>query len=73
MSISEKINEKLVDALEHFKNHYNKEESSSELYEMCKMCKSWTGADHDYTKCENKSCFKFWLAYVYLKWDTAWE
>lgn len=47
------------------------EESTKELREMCKSCEVYCGKEHNYEECENKACFRFWLAYEYLQWVNA--
>ena len=71
MAVDEKANRKLEEAYAHIKPYIKNE---SELFEMCMTCECWNGKDkHDYDECRNKPCFRFWLAFVYLHWETSWE
>lgn len=71
MTVDEKVNRKLEQAYVHIKPYM---EDQTELYEMCKNCECWKGKQlHDYDECRNKPCFRFWLGFTYLHWDTAWE
>lgn len=49
------------------KPYLNDDTCNQELKEMCNCCESWCGKDHDYNECENRMCFKFFLAYKYLE------
>lgn len=40
----------------------------SELTSMCQMCECWYGDNHDYAECKSRPCFRFYLAYEYLKY-----
>lgn len=70
---SEKVDEKLQEAWEHVKPHIGQESTNAELRKMCEICEAWGGTEHNYKDCRNKPCFKFWLAYQYLLWETSWE
>lgn len=69
MTVDEKVNSKLKEAYIHAKPYIQ----HGELKEMCKNCECWLGKDHDYEECKDKPCFRFWLAFVYLHWETSWE
>lgn len=65
-----KIEHKLKESYKHIKMYLDEED---ELKKMCKNCEAWTGNEHDYDGCLKKPCFRFYLAYAYLEWETSWE
>ena len=67
------VKRKLNEAYSHIKPYMDEPEEVGELHEMCKHCERWSGKEHDYKECEDMMCFKFWLAYEYLCWETSWE
>lgn len=73
MTSDERVNEKLQEAWEHFKSHFNSEESKCELRQMRECCEAWYGAEYNYSDCRNKQCFRFWLAYLYLNWEESYN
>lgn len=50
------------------KPHLDNERTTEELREMCQNCEAYCGSEHEYGECEDKMCFKFWLAFKYLEW-----
>lgn len=73
MNTEERVNKKLQESWEHINPYISEESTNGELHQMCKSCEEWYGAEHDYENCINKPCFKFWLAYEYLRWEASWE
>lgn len=65
-----KVEDKLQ---EYYKKFEGSIPEDKELQEMCKNCENWCGEKHDYSECRNKPCFRFFLAYGYLNWETGWE
>ena len=43
------------------------------LKDMCKHCEKYCGKQHDYEECLDMPCFKCFLGYSYLKWETSYE
>lgn len=66
-----KIDKQIEESRKHIKPYMQNEESTKELREMCKSCEVYCGKEHNYEECENKACFRFWLAYEYLQWVNA--
>lgn len=64
------VNTKLEESYNHIKP-YIKE--CPELLTMCSICEKWYGEDHDYDECKGYPCFRFWLAYKYLEWESNYE
>ena len=56
----------------HFTIHLNKQ-PTEELLKMCRGCEEWYAEEHNYDECRHKPCFKFWLAYEYLRWKNSFE
>ena len=63
-----KIERQLEESYKNISNYLSDEESTKELRKMCKNCERYCGKSHDYTECRDMQCFKFYLAYNYLKW-----
>lgn len=63
-----KIDKQIEECRKHMKPYMKNEESTMELREMCESCEVYCGKEHDYDECQNKPCFRFWLAYEYLGW-----
>ena len=70
MTAQEKVEEKLKES---FKNICSRLVENTELQKMCQTCEAYCGTKHDYSECKEKSCFRFFLAYNYLQWETTWE
>lgn len=68
----ERLERKLEEAYQHMKP-YMDEGNAPELFAMCKRCGKWCGTSHDYEECRDTPCFKNWLGYSYLRWETSWE
>ena len=67
-------NKKMLKKLEESYNHvkpYLKNQKI--LKDMCGHCERYCGEQHDYEECLNMPCFKCFLGYEYLKWETSWE
>ena len=43
------------------------------LKDMCSYCENWCGERHNYEWCLDMPCFKCFLGYSYLQWETSWE
>ena len=73
--MNKQVERKLNEAYQHIKRHINDSNVGSELRKMCACCECWypNPEEMDYKQCFDKPCFKFWLAYVYLDWETAFE
>lgn len=63
----------LEETKKHMKPYMDDEEETKELREMCKYCGDYCGKEHDYTECEDKECFNFWLAFQYLEWKNSYS
>lgn len=57
----------LSECLTHIKPYIG-QECTPELYESCKGCPEFCWSEHDFASCEDKQCFKNWLAFEYLEW-----
>ena len=68
--MNKNIKRKLSEAYAHIKPYIKDE---MELKSMCKNCERYMGDNHDSNECYNIPCFQFYLAYVYLRWDTSYE
>ena len=64
------VKRKLEEAEKHIMPYIKEKEC---LREMCKRCELFRGEEHDYSKCKNMWCYKFFLAYVYLEWESSYE
>ena len=67
----EKVERKIKEVLERF--DIKELAKDEELKTMCQNCEGYCGKDHYYTECKDKKCFKFFIAYFYLKWATFWQ
>lgn len=65
-----KIEKKLDEAFEHYKLYF---EDDLMLSGMCQSCVHYKGYKHKYEDCRSMPCFKFYLGYKYLEWDTSFE
>lgn len=65
--------EQLNETYTHIKPYMKHQETIKELKEMCNICEAYYGDDHDYQNCENKMCFKCWLAFQYLEWSNSFK
>ncbi len=68
----DELERKLEEAYQHMKPYIDKE-VSPELLSMCRYCERWVGYAHDYEECRSMPCFRNWLGYAYLKWETSCE
>ena len=64
------VRRKLKEADKHIQP-YIKEQKC--LQEMCKHCEAYNGKEHDYSECKDRWCFIFFLAYVYISWESSYE
>lgn len=69
--MTNKVREKLNEVEGHMQNYMDSMEETKELRKMCQNCEGYAGKDHDYYECQNKWCYKFWLAYKYLEWESS--
>lgn len=65
-----KIDGQIEECRKRMKPYMKDEECTHELREMCKSCETYCGEEHNYDECKNKPCFRFWLGYEYLKWES---
>lgn len=65
--MNKKTEQNIADALIHIKPYIWRVETP-ELFEMCKRCDAFCGQEHDFSECEDRPCFRNWLALVYLDW-----
>lgn len=63
--IKKKTENNLKECYSHIKPYIK---DCKELKELCSNCEFYCGKDHNYEECENKICFKCWLALKYLEW-----
>ena len=71
--MNKKVEGKIEEAYEHIEPYLDDEECTEDLREMCKYCENYCGKKHNYKNCENMMCFKFYLAYEYLRWSSSYE
>lgn len=70
MDTKTKMKRKLEESYGHIKPYL---EDQDILYQMCKRCERYCGIQHDYEECLDMPCFKCFLGYSYLEWETSWE
>lgn len=58
----------IQECYEHIEQYLKNDTTTAELRKMCAHCKKYCGKEHDFIECKDMMCFKFWLAYEYLKW-----
>lgn len=74
MEIEKVLNERLQDEHKVLKPYLNDKESCPELHKMCNRCEEFLGiVTHNYEDCKDKECFKFYLAYAYLRCCIGYE
>lgn len=67
--MKEKIESQIEESYNHIKSYLNGPNScSEELTDMCRHCEDYCGPQHDWEDCLDMPCFRFYLAYQYLKW-----
>lgn len=59
--------------IKYYLNDKDAGESICLLHEMCNKCEFYCGKEHDYEECRNKPCFKLFLGYEYMCWETSWR
>jgi hypothetical protein len=69
--MKEKTKSQLEESLGNIKPYLNNKDESYELSKMCENCEGYCGIKHDYSECEDKMCFKFFLAFNYLEWSNS--
>lgn len=70
MGMTNTVKRKLAEAEKHILPYIRQEKC---LREMCKRCEQFCGKEHDYSECKNMWCYKFFLAYTYLEWESNYE
>lgn len=61
------MEERLEDSYKHINQH------KKELKDMCSRCERYRGKRHNYDECLDMPCFRCFLGYSYLAWETSWE
>ena len=69
-SMNNEFQRKLDESYQHIKPYLASQEI---LKDMCSYCERYCGGDHNYEECLNMPCFKCFLGYSYLAWETSWE
>ena len=70
MDKNRKFERKIEESYQHIKLYLK---SQKILREMCEHCERYCGESHDYEECLDMPCFKCFLGYSYLEWETSWE
>lgn len=65
-----KMKRKLDESYNHIKPYLKNQKI---LKDMCQYCGDYCGEDHDYEECLDMPCFKCFLGYAYLQWETSFE
>ena len=74
MSIEKILNRRLQDEYKRLKLYLNDKKCCQELHKMCNRCEEFLGTRvHNYEDCKDKECFKFYLAYAYLRCCIGYE
>ena len=68
--LTKEMERKIEESYTHIKPYLNEQEI---LKDVCKHCEGYCGKQHDYEECLDKPCFKCFLGYSYLEWETSWE
>lgn len=68
----DKIEAKLEETYKHI-FPYIGENDTPILIDMCQHCENWCGKEHDYSECRDKTCFKLFLGYETMIWETSFE
>lgn len=68
--MNKKMQRKLNDSYIHIGPYLKTQEI---LKDMCKYCEKYCGEHHDYKECLDMPCFKCFLGYSYLEWETSYE
>lgn len=68
--MNEKMKKKLEESYNHIKPYLKDQEI---LRDLCSWCERYNGRKHDYEECLDMPCFKCYLGYEYLRWQTSWE
>ena len=70
IDMNKKMQRKIEESYKHIKPYLDEQKI---LKDMCKYCERYCGKQHDYEECLDMPCFKCYLGYEYLKWETSWE
>lgn len=70
MNTQAKMQRKIKESYSHIKPYLDEQEL---LKDMCQRCERYCGKQHDYEECLDMPCFKCFLGYSYLEWETSWE
>jgi len=65
-----KFERKIEESYNHIKPYLKDQKI---LKEMCGHCERYCGKEHDYEECLQMPCFRCYLGYAYLEWETSWE
>ena len=68
--MNKKMQRKIEYSYTHIKPYLKTQEI---LKDMCGRCERYCGEQHDYEECLDMPCFKCFLGYSYLEWETSWE
>lgn len=68
--MNRKMQYKIEESYNHIKPYLEEQEI---LMDMCKYCDIYNGKQHDYEECLDMPCFKCFLGYSYLEWETSLE
>lgn len=66
-----KTEKQLEECYKHMEPYLKHLDETKELREMCKECNNYCGKKHNYEKCKDKWCFKFYLGWKYLEWANS--
>ena len=70
LASTKEMERKIEESYAHIKPYLNEQKI---LKDMCKHCEGYCSDQHDYEECLDKPCFKCFLGYSYLEWETSWE
>ena len=68
--MNKKMQRKIEESYNHIKPYLNEQEI---LRDLCSWCEKYNGYKHNYEECLDMPCFKCFLGYSYLEWETSWE
>lgn len=68
--MNNKFEQKIKESYKHIKPYIKYQKI---LKDMCGHCERYCGMEHDYEECLNMPCFKCFLGYSYLQWETSFE
>lgn len=71
-----KVERNLEETYNHIRCYLDDDEAGESvrlLHRMCDKCESYCGKGHDYSECREKPCFKLFLGFEYMCWETSWR